>query len=232
MKIFSLKKKTLIIVIITVIAVATVVTVSVVSATSSAVAPNGLVVVIDPGHGGRDGGVVGSGTGTKESDVNLGIAKSLKHFLTEAGYGVVMTRESDEDLADSSGSFKQSDMKARKKIIENANADLVVSIHQNSYPRKEIKGAQVFYAPGSETGRTYAESMQKVLNGTLNSDRTAKSGDYYIIQCSETPSILIECGFLSNPTEENLLITPAYQQKVAYSITTGIRLILEEEKTA
>ncbi len=226
MKIISIKKKTVIAVIAVVLAAVAIIIFSVASS-SSAAAPNGLTVVIDPGHGGADGGVVGTTTGVKESEVNLGIAKSLRHFLTESGYTVIMTRQSDKDLSDGSGSFKQSDMRARKKIIDEAHADLVVSIHQNSYPRKEIKGAQVFYAQNSETGKSYAEIMQRVLNGTLNSDRTAKSGDYYIIQCSDAPSILIECGFLSNPSEESMLVSTTYQQKVAYAILTGVRTILE-----
>ncbi len=229
MKFLTAKKRTLLIALAVISALIAVIILSIVTAASSAVAPNGMTVVIDAGHGGRDGGVVGT-TGVKESEVNLGIAKSLRHFLTEAGYKVVMTRETDTDLAGGGGSFKQSDMRARKEIIENANADLMISIHQNSYPRKDICGAQVFYAASSERGKAYAETMQSVLNGTLGSDRVAKSGDYYIIQCSETPSVLIECGFLSNPKEESLLVTATYQQKVAYSIMTGVRVILEEER--
>ena len=195
-----------------------------------AVSPNGMTVVIDPGHGGRDGGVVGSSTGEKESDINLGIAKSLRHFLREAGYEVVMTRESDVDLATDGEGFKKSDMLARKAIIDEAAPDLVVSVHQNFYPMKDVHGAQVFYAASSSEGREYAERMQSVLNASLDCDREAKSGDYYILQCSSSPSLLVECGFLSNPTDEANLVTAAYQQKVAYAIATGVRSLLESDE--
>lgn len=228
MKILSVKKKTLLVIAVVAVLAVAVLTVSLVSAASAAVTPNGKTVVIDPGHGGRDGGVVGTTSGKKESDINLAIAKSLKHFLTEAGYRVVMTRETDEDLATSGASFKKSDMAARKKIIEEAGADLVVSIHQNSYPRKDVHGAQVFYAPSSEIGKAYADKMQSVLNDSLSSDRAAKSADYYILQCTEVPSVLVECGFLSNPAEESLLLTEDYRQKVAYTLCTGVRLLLED----
>lgn len=224
----SAKKKTLAVVLAAVLVIAAGVTAVILpSALTPAAASNGMTIVIDPGHGGRDGGVVGRTTGVKESDVNLGVSKSLRHFLREAGYNVVMTRETDEDLSSGEGSFKKSDMLARKRIIENAKADLVVSVHQNFYPRKDIKGAQVFYAPNSETGADYASRIQSVLNDSLGSDRVAKSGDYYIIQCSDVPSVLVECGFLSNPEEESLLVTAEYQQRVAYALSAAIRAILE-----
>ena len=193
------------------------------------VTPNGMTIVIDPGHGGRDGGVVGTLTGEKEANVNLGISKSLRHFLTDAGYNVIMTRQSDVDLSSGDSGFKKSDMLARKKIIEEAKPNLVVSVHQNSFPDKEVHGAQVFYAPSSDVGKEIAETTQAVLNASLNCNRIAKSGDYYVIQCTEYPSMLVECGFLSNPTEEALLVTAEYQRKVAYAIYSSITQILEEK---
>lgn len=229
MVLLSAKKRTLIAALAAVIALAAGMTaVLLPAALEPTVAPNGMTIVVDPGHGGRDGGVVGSLTGEKESEINLGVSKSLRHFLREAGYNVVMTRETDEDLASGDGSFKKSDMLARKKIIDAANADLVVSVHQNFYPRKEVSGAQVFFAPDSEIGQDYAERIQSVLNGALGCSRAAKSGDYYIIQCSDAPSVLVECGFLSNPEEEALLVTAEYQQRVAYALSTAVRALMEE----
>lgn len=227
MKLIITKKSAAIAVAVVIIAAAIVVTLAaVVPNAVGAVAPNGMTVVIDAGHGGADGGVVGATTGEKESDINLGIAKSLRHFLREAGYSVVMTREKDVDLASDGEDFKKSDMRARKKIIEDASPDLLVSIHQNFYPLKSVRGAQVFYAATSEVSRTYAERMQEVLNATLESDRAAKSGDYYVLTATSCPAMLIECGFLSNAEEERLLITPEYQRKVAYSVFTGINAVL------
>lgn len=190
----------------------------------------GLTVVIDAGHGGADGGVVGVTTSAKESDINLSIARSLKHFLKTRGYTVVMTRSTTDGLYGMTTKNKKlKDMQERKKIIESANADLVVSIHCNSYPRGDQLGAQVFYAPGSEDGKQKAEAMQGVLAGALGTTRNAMSGDYFILQCSATPSLLVECGFLTTPSEERMLTTAAYQEKVAYAIFSGIHSILSGE---
>ena len=184
------------------------------------------VVVVDAGHGGEDGGVVGSKTSIKESDINLAIAKKLKAVLEEGGYKVVMTRESDVSLSmNSVDSKKLSDMKKRKQIILDAKPDLVVSIHQNYYPSSYVSGAQVFYAPNGKS-KAEAEILQKTLNRQLGCSRNAAKGDYYIVQCTSYPSLLIECGFLSNAEEEALLLTSEYQQKVAYAIYGGINFVL------
>ena len=182
----------------------------------------GKTIVVDAGHGGIDGGVTGVNTGIKESEINLAVAKCLKSFLDYAGYRVVLTRSGEDSLK--RGKLK--DMEAIAVVIKKANADLVVSIHQNDYPLNSVKGAQVFYAPRGE----YAEMatiMQNALNERLQSTRKEAKGDYYIIQCSSVPSLLIECGFLSNPTEESKLITAEYQQKVAYAIFCGINQIMD-----
>ena len=193
----------------------------------------GKTVVIDAGHGGIDGGVVGVNTRTKESDINLSIARSLKHFLKTKGYDVVMTRTTTDGLYGmTTKNKKRKDMEERKKVIEKAKADLVVSVHCNSYPRADQRGAQVFYAPNSETGKQMADTMQSVLGATLDTDRVAKSGDYFILQCSSTPSLLVECGFLSTPSEEKLLVSSSYQEKVAYAIFSGIHTILSTAPTA
>jgi N-acetylmuramoyl-L-alanine amidase len=184
------------------------------------------VVVIDAGHGGRDGGVTGVATGVKESDINLSIAKSVRRFLEDKGYTVVMTRSTSDGLYGmATGDFKAKDMNARKTAITEANADLVVSIHQNSFPSPTVRGPQVFYAPTSETGVQMAGVMQNILNASLGNSRVAKKGDFFILQCSPAPSLLIECGFLSNRDEEALLVSAAYQEKVAYTVFTGIHTI-------
>lgn len=192
----------------------------------SEAAGRGKVVVIDAGHGGEDGGVVGSSTGVKESEINLAISKRLKELLESGGYKVVMTRSNDAGLYGMVSSNKKlADMKKRKEIILDAAPDLVVSVHQNFYPSSYVSGAQVFYAPSGEF-QELAATMQTVLNRQLNCSRVAAKGDYYIVQCSPYPSVLVECGFLSNPTEESLLVSASYQQKVAYAIYSGINFIL------
>ncbi len=186
----------------------------------------GKTVVIDAGHGGEDGGVLGSLTHVKESEINLAIAKQLKSFLERGGYKVVMTRNNDAGLYGAVSSNKKlADMKKRKEIILEAKPDLVVSIHQNYFPSSYVSGAQVFYAPSGEF-MDLAVQMQKILNLELDCDRNAAKGDYYILQCSPYPSMLIECGFLSNPSDEANLVSAEYQKKVAYGIYSGISFIL------
>lgn len=196
---------------------------------------NGLTVVIDAGHGGIDGGVTGVNTQTPEAEINLAVAKSLRHFLLQKGYNVVMTRKNSDGLYGlSSKNKKLEDMQKRKEIIQNAAPDLLVSIHQNYFPRSNQRGAQVFYAPKSELGAEMAASMQQLLNTNLEaSKRKAAEGDYFILQCSEYPSLLVECGFLSNPEDEALLLKAVYQEKIAYTLFCGIEMLIggDGEKT-
>lgn len=223
-----IKKKTLIIIaVVLALAVAFCCLVFSVSSESEAAPKNGKVIVLDAGHGGIDGGVVGVGTKVKESDINLAITRSLKHFLTSKGYTVVLTRSTTDGLYGmATKNRKIKDMEARKTVINNCRPDIVVSIHQNSYPRAMEKGAQVFYSPGSTAGKDAAERMQQILSINLGTHRNAMKGDYYILQCSEYLSLIVECGFLSNPEEEKVLVSATYQEKVAYTIFTAIHSIL------
>ncbi len=182
---------------------------------------SGPTVVIDAGHGGADGGMVGGTTGTRESDINLSIAKYLSGYFTSGGYNVVLTRSDGASVSGGLKYSKREDMNARKKIIDAASPDLVISVHCNSYPVSSVRGAQAFFA--STDGETFARSVQSYFNNVCNTKpRTAAVGDYYILKCSEYPSVLCECGFLSNPDEESLLITASYQQKIAYTVYSAI----------
>lgn len=201
------------------------------SAAASSVPYNGKTVVLDAGHGGRDGGVVGASTGSKESDINLAIVKAAESFLTAKGYRVVLTRKNSEGLYGVfSKNKKLADMEKRRQIIEDARPDLVVSIHQNSYPGARTTGPQVFYSPDSdeEKSKQIAQSVQSTLNSALSGKRVAAKGDYYILECTKFPSVLIECGFLSNPEEERLLVSAEYQQRLAYAVFSAVHLILNE----
>ena len=159
-----------------------------------------------------------------ERDINLSISKKVESLLKTLNIEVVQTRTTEDGLYGVFASgFKMRDMKARKAIIEEANPDLVVSIHLNSFTSSTSKGAQVYYKPNSEISKELAEKMQNLFAKNLENSRTeCFEGDFYILTCTKKPGILVECGFLSNPEEEQLLITDDYQQKVAYQIFCGI----------
>lgn len=182
-------------------------------------------VVIDAGHGGSDRGVVGKG-GTEEADKNLEIANKLKDLLSDAGFLVVMTRTKDEGADTPTGGFKQEDFRNRKETIEKANPDFVVSIHCNKFPQSDRRGAQVFYNKMSKEGKVFASCLQKSLNG-LNAKHVGKTftelaGEYYMLNCTQAPSAIVECGFLSNEEDEKLLNDDKYLEDLTYSIYGGI----------
>ncbi len=184
-----------------------------------------IKVVLDAGHGGVDGGVSGVKTGVKESELNLIIVKKIQKYLVDSGFDVVLTRSTDAGLYGiATKNLKKKDMLKRKEIIEKAEPSLVVSIHLNKYALSSRRGAQVFYKEGCERGKILAQSVQQALNELPESTRdfSALKGDYYILNCTNYPSIIAECGFLSNPEEEALLITSEYQDAVSYTIFKGI----------
>lgn len=175
-------------------------------------------VVLDPGHGGGDPGKVGV-NGEKEKDLNLKIACEVQKLLTDAGIRVVMTRSEDEAL-----DGKLEDMKKRVALINDTAPNLVVSIHQNSYTDSSVKGAQVFYHTSSEQGRELALVMQEELYRLDEENRRQAKGNdtYYMLRNTKVPSIIVECGFLSNSEEAALLCTEEYQIKLAEVICAGI----------
>ncbi len=186
-----------------------------------------FTIAIDAGHGGWDPGKTGK-NGLNEKDINLDIAQKTAAFLEEAGADVYITRTSDSALGES----KRSDMKKRIDIIENSKADIMISIHQNSYPSEKAKGAQVFYFRKSEKGHILADCIQKSLIQCLDekNTRTAKeNNNYYVLKNTDIPSVIIECGFLSNPEEERLLNTEEYRLKTAWAIFDGILTYFEKD---
>lgn len=185
---------------------------------------NKATIVIDAGHGLPDGGAIGKYTNVYESELNLIYAKNLKSQLIKYGFGVVMTRNSKDGIFDKGAkNLKKSDMKNRKNIIDKSSPDMIVSIHMNSFPLESSKGAQVFYKSGNDIGMALAKSIQSQLTLLLaNTKKQAKQGDYYIVNCSDVPAVLIECGFLSNKEEELLLQNKSYQTKFCYAVVCGI----------
>lgn len=182
-------------------------------------------VVIDSGHGGYDPGKESS-DGILEKHINLAIAQQLKVLLEEEGIKVVMTRTDDNGLYTESDSNKKiADMKKRCDIIDECKADIVVSIHQNSYQSTEVKGAQVFYYKHSVEGKRLAQILQKSFKENLDSENKRQEKEdstYYMLVHTSAPTVIAECGFLSNPEEAALLNTKEYQQKVAEALCKGI----------
>lgn len=184
-----------------------------------------VCIVIDAGHGGDDPGKIGINK-AKEKDINLKIAKKLERLLSEDGIQVVMTRTDDAGLyQQSSHNKKVEDMRKRCEIVSKAKPVFTVSIHQNSYPDESVKGAQVFYYGQSKEGKELAETLQKSLVAQLDSEnhREPKANEsYYLLKKTESPTVIVECGFLSNYEEAELLATEAYQDKVAKAVECGI----------
>jgi N-acetylmuramoyl-L-alanine amidase len=191
-------------------------------------------IVIDAGHGGRDPGKVAV-NGALEKDINLSIALKLKKLLEDNDYNVLMIREEDKGLySDSDSNKKAADMRKRVEIINNSDALIAISIHQNSFTQESIKGAQVFYYSGSEQGKKYAEIMQEQIIQNIKDDnkRKAKSNDsYYMLKKTQCPIVIVECGYLSNQTEAALLIDDKYQDKMAQAIHLGLMSYIKEYTT-
>jgi len=135
-----------------------------------------------------------------------------------------MTREDASGLYGlSTTNYKKRDMQKRKEIIESIRPDMVISIHMNSYIRHNLRGAQVFYDKNSEISETLALSIQDQFAARLEkSDKGISIGDYYMLKCTDAPSVITECGFLSNEEDEKLLINETYQEKIADCIFVGI----------
>lgn len=188
-------------------------------------------IVLDAGHGGIDGGVSGVRSGIKESELNLKVVKKLEKYLIDAGMIVYLTRNSDAGLYGvANSSLKRKDMENRKKIIEKVKPNLVISIHMNNFSVSTRRGAQVFYNSDNEKSKILAKSIQDNFNAMEEATRECSvlAGDYYIIKCTKYPSVIAECGFLSNPEEEALLLTDNYQDNLAYNIFKGISTYLAQ----
>ncbi len=194
----------------------------------------GIKIVLDAGHGGVDAGVSGVTTGAKESDLNLAIVKKLEEQFTNAGMAVVLTRSSEAGLYGiATTGLKKKDMQKRKEIIMKAQPDLVISIHLNAYSVSTRRGAQVFFKDNDERSNLLAKSLQTELNKFgASRNYSALKGDYYILNCSPYSSVICECGFLSNPQDEALLVTEEYQQELAYVIFKGVVSYLVQNSLA
>lgn len=188
-----------------------------------------ITIVIDPGHGGIDGGAESKG-GVCEKDINLAISLALRDLAEEAGWKVIMTRDKDEGLYEegkgSIRSKKVEDIKKRQEIINDSDADGAISIHLNSYPSQSVKGAQTFYSKRSEEGKVIAEMIQERIRQDVdpeNQRQALTKDDIAIMKNNTFPLVLVECGFLSNDIEIELLQTEDYQKKLAKCIFSSLK---------
>ena len=187
-------------------------------------------IVVDAGHGGADPGKVGIND-ILEKDINLSVALLLAEKLESAGISIVLTRDADVDLANGASNFKSADMRNRCALITEANPIFTISIHQNSYPAENVTGAQVFYYTQSAEGKALATTLQNSLitNVDPSNRRQPKANDsYYLLKKTPTPTVIVECGFLTSPSESALLVTPEYQEKLVNAICLGILEYLED----
>lgn len=192
------------------------------------------VILIDPGHGGVDGGASGKG-GAMEKDINLKISLKLKDELIKEGYEVVMIRAEDKGLYIDEGRIRKKkleDLNNRVKMKKDSNCDMFISIHLNAFPESKYYGAQVWYSRNKDSQR-FARIVQQNLRTDLdpNNDRHEKSAldSYKVLRVNDDmPSVLIECGFLSNQMEEQKLVTDEYQNKIAKSIVKSVQMYYSE----
>ena len=203
---------------------------------ASATADERPVIVVDAGHGGLDGGAVGA-NGTLEKDVNLSVALHLRDMLEMSGFNVVLTRDEDISIYDAGvegiRNQKLSDMDNRLEIVQSYPDSIFLCIHQNNYTDPQYFGGQMFYNNNNPDNRTLAQIMQnRFASLQQGNDREIKlSGDeLYLLKSNPNPSLMIECGFLSNPDEEARLATTEYQQQVAFTIYSGVLEFIDATK--
>ncbi|MBM4764888.1 N-acetylmuramoyl-L-alanine amidase CwlD [Bacillus sp. B15-48] len=195
---------------------------------------SGKIIVLDPGHGGPDPGAVKADA--IEKDIALAVSLKLRDYLQQQGALVILTRETDMDLADENlkgySKRKVQDLHRRLDMINDSNADFFASIHLNSIPSSRWKGAQTFYSGHYKESKRASKFIQEELRRNLeNTTRDAKtSNDIFLLKNSKKPGVLIEIGFLSNPSERELLKVDQYQEQVAASIYQGIMRYYTNER--
>lgn len=185
----------------------------------------GMTIIVDPGHGGDDSGMIGV-SGRYEKEVNLEISRKLRNLLEQRGAYVIMTRQTDDWL----GASKEEDFQNREKIIAEANADMFLCIHCNSFDDQKAAGPQVFYVAEGSAGKPLATMIQDAMNKALTpvEPRSAQAAAYRLLKTGSQPSCTIECGFMSNPQEETLLQRSEYQQRVVEAIVAGVIEYVDE----
>jgi len=187
-------------------------------------------VLLDPGHGGEDPGAVSDYSGIKEKDFNLNIAFKLKEQLENSSYKVMMTRTEDRLEYNSETrnivQKRREDLTRRKKMMDEGGADIVVSLHLNKFPQTQSHGVQVFYPPNSPESQKLAFAIQKSVRESFDPSNTrealVKKESIIILDNLKTTTVIVECGFLSNPDEEKRIRTDEYATNLAAAIKAGI----------
>jgi len=190
------------------------------------------VVVIDAGHGGVDPGAVGKSK-VLEKDVTLAVSKRLQTLVQQSGAKTIMVREDDSDLGSSQGLLKRKreDLAQRIQLAMDAQAEVYISIHANSFPDARLTGAQTFYHSDSPEGKILAQAIQQELNSITNGKRVVKGNqDIYVLKKAHQAAVTVELGFLSNLEEEQLLTTPEYQEKLAIAIYQGLSTYFSKQQ--
>ena len=186
------------------------------------------IIMVDAGHGGRDSGTYYGDI--LEKDINLEIAKELEKELTKYGAIVYMTRKRDVDLSSIYDSAKKrGDLYRRLLLIKEKKCDLYISIHINWYDDNTLRGAEVLYNSINKENKVLAQSIMNRFKKELDSNRNIKTTDLYMYRNTTTPGVLVECGYLSNPTERKLLQKEEYQKRLAKTIIKGIIDFMRKE---
>ncbi len=181
-------------------------------------------IVIDPGHGGEDSGAVNNNI--LEKDINLAISCYLRDYFVANGFNVIMTRKDDVSLNDKSKKYsKQQDLKNRVEVFNSSKNNVVISIHQNKFTDSKYHGTQIFYSDNNKQNSVLAENLRSSVVNLLQPDNQREcklsGSEIYILDNTDVPAILIECGFLSNKNEAEKLNRITYQKQLAYSIFLG-----------
>lgn len=192
------------------------------------------VIVIDPGHGGFDGGAVGC-DGTVEKEINLSVSKKLADILHLTGFEVVMTRDSDvstcDDPSASIRNKKASDLHNRMKIMRNTPNNLFISIHQNHFSEEKYHGAQIFFSPNNEESPLLASEIQEAVVKNMQPDNKRQTKpstkSIYLLYEAKSTAVMVECGFLSNRQEVKKLNDGNYQKELSFSVSEGLFTYLQ-----
>ena len=194
------------------------------SAISEAVTDTAPVIILDAGHGGMDSGAVGV-NGCVEKELNLSLSKDLAALLRLAGYTVIETRTDDSMLGEAEaqkGHRKQADLEGRLALAEQYPNGVLISIHMNTFPTADCKGVQVWYSQNNVASKEWAEAMQGRVKQALQPENNRKikaaTSSIYLLRHASVPAVLVECGFLSTPTECERLCDTVYQQKLALTL--------------
>ncbi len=187
------------------------------------------VIVVDAGHGGTDLGARGKTPYCEEKKLCLQTARLVKQYLNQLGYRVIMTRNADAAVS----------LQQRVAIADQANADLFVSLHFNSSRNPTAHGIEIFFCDSKEeksranSSRKLADSiLSRVLRRTLATSRGVKKGNFYVIRETSIPAVLLEGGFISNPTERSFLKTREYQEKIARGVADGVDVFMKKRRNS